>query len=43
MTTANLGGFSRSIGVSRGCPPLLWRLVAGELVARFNGGGVYTQ
>jgi len=35
--------------VSRGCPqggvlsPLLWCLVVDELLARLNGGGVYTQ
>jgi hypothetical protein len=47
--TATLGGLSRSIGVSRGCPqggvlsPLLWCLVVNELLARLNEGGVYTQ
>jgi hypothetical protein len=44
-----LGGLSKSVGVSRGCPqggvlsPLLWYLVVDELIARLNGDGVYTQ
>ena len=46
---ATLGGFSRSIAVSRGCPqggvlsPLLWCLVVNKLLARLNEGGVYSQ
>jgi hypothetical protein len=49
LATATLAGFSRSIRVSRGCPqggllsPLLLCLVVDELIARLNGGGVYTQ
>ena len=49
MATATLCRFSRNIGGSRGCPqggvlsPLLWCLVVDELIARLNGGGVYTQ
>jgi hypothetical protein len=49
LATATLGGHSRSIGISRGCPqegvlsPLLWCLVVNELLARLNEGGVYTQ
>ena len=48
LATATLGGFSRIIEVSRGCPqggvlsPLLWFLVVNELVARLSEGGVYT-
>jgi hypothetical protein len=48
LATATLGGFPRSVEVSRGCPqggvlsPLLWCLVD-ELIARLNRGGVYTQ
>jgi hypothetical protein len=44
-----LGGSSRCIEVSRGCPqggvflPLLWCLVVDGLIARLNGGGLYTQ
>ena len=44
-----LGGLSRGVVVSRGCPqgdvlsPLQWCLVVDELLARLNGGGVYTQ
>jgi hypothetical protein len=46
---ATPGGVSRSVTVARGCPqggvlsPLLWCLVVVELIARLNGGGVYTQ
>ena len=46
---AALGGDSRSVAVSRGSPqggvlsPLLWCLVVNELLARLNGGGVYSQ
>jgi len=49
LATVTLGGFSRSVGVSRGCPkagvlsPLLWCLVVDKLIARLNWGGVYTQ
>jgi hypothetical protein len=49
MAMATLGGLSRSIVVSRGCPqggvlsPLLWCLFVDELLARLNGRGVYTQ
>jgi len=49
LATATLGGFSRSVEVSRGYPqggvlsPLLWCLVVDELIARLNMGGVYTQ
>ena len=49
LATASLGGFSRSVGVSRTCPrggvlsPLLWCLVVDELIVRLNWGGVYTQ
>ena len=44
-----LGGFSRSVAVSRACPqggvlsPLLWCLVFNELSARLNEGGAYSQ
>jgi hypothetical protein len=46
---ATLGGFSRSVAVSRGCvqggvlSPLLWCLVVNDLLARLNEGGVYLQ
>ena len=49
LATATLGGLSRSVSVSRGCPqggvlsPLLWCLVVNELLARLNEGGVYTH
>jgi hypothetical protein len=49
LATVTLGGFSKSIGVSTGCPqegvlsPLLWCLVVDQLIARLNGGGFYTQ
>jgi hypothetical protein len=49
MATATLGGFTRSVTVSRGCPqggvlsPLLLCLVVNELLARLNEGGVYSQ
>jgi len=49
LTTVTLGGSSRSIEVSRGCPqggvllPLVRCLVVDALIARLNGGGVYTQ
>ena len=43
LATETLGGFSRSVEVSRGCPqggvfsPLLWHLVVGELIASSIG------
>ena len=46
LATVTLGGFSRSVAVSRGCPqgrvlsPLLWCLVVNELLARLNEAGV---
>jgi hypothetical protein len=46
---ATLEGVSRSVRVTRDCPqgdvlsPLLWCSVVDELIARLNGGGVYTQ
>ena len=46
---AMLGSLSRSVAVPRGCPqggvlsPLLWCLVADELLARLSGGGLYAQ
>ena len=46
LATATLGGLSRSVAVSRGCPqggvlsPLLLCLVVNELLARLNEGGV---
>jgi hypothetical protein len=49
LAVASLGGFPRSIAVSRGCSqggvlsPLLWCLVADGLLARLNEGGVYAQ
>lgn len=46
LATVNLGGFSRSVLMSRGCPvlsPLLWGLVINELLAGLNEGGVCTQ
>jgi hypothetical protein len=49
LATAALGGDSRSVAVSRGCPqggvlsPLLWCLVVNELLARLNDGGVCSQ
>jgi hypothetical protein len=49
LATATLGGVSRSVEVARGCPqgsvlsPLLRCLVVDELIARLNGGGIYTQ
>ena len=49
QATAAPGGFSRSVGMSRGCPQggvlshLLWCLVVNELLARLNEGGVYSQ
>ena len=45
LATATLGGLSKSVGVSRGCPqggvlsPLLRCLVVNELLARVNEGG----
>jgi hypothetical protein len=42
LATATLGGFTRGIAVSRGCPqggvlsPLLWCLVVNELLTRLN-------
>ena len=49
LAAATLGGSSKSIAVSRGCPqggvlsPLLWCLVVDELIAGLNRGTVYTQ
>jgi hypothetical protein len=49
LAMATLGGLSRSVGVSRGCPqggvlsPLLWCLVVNEMLARLSEGGAYTQ
>jgi len=49
LATATLGGTSRIVEVSRGCPqggvlsPLLWCLVFDGLTARLNGCGVYSQ
>jgi len=49
LATVTLGGASRSIEVSRDCPQggvlssLLQCLVVDDLIARLNGGGVYTQ
>jgi len=49
LATVTLGGLSRSIRVSRGCPqggvlsPLLWCLVVDEMLAGLSGVGVYTQ
>ena len=49
LATATLGGFSRSVLMSRGCPqegvlsPLLWCLAVDKLIAKLNKGGVYTQ
>jgi hypothetical protein len=46
LATVKLGGFFRSVLMSRGCPvlsPLLWCLVIKELLARLNEGGVCTQ
>jgi len=49
QATVALGGFSRSVVVSRDWPqggvpsPLLWCLVVNELLARLNVGGVYSQ
>ena len=49
LATTALGGDSRSVAVSRGCPqggvlsPLLWCLVVNELLSRLNDGGVYSQ
>jgi hypothetical protein len=46
--TASLGGHSRSVAVSKGCPqggvlsPLLWCLVVDHLLAELSGG-VYAQ
>jgi hypothetical protein len=46
---ATLGGSSRSVTVSRGCPqggvlsPLLWCLVVDDLLVSLSGGGVYAQ
>jgi len=42
LAMASLGGFSRSIVVSRGCPqggilsPLLWCIVVNRMLARLN-------
>jgi hypothetical protein len=49
LAAATLGGLSKRVTVSRGCPqggvssPLLWCLVVDDLIARLNGGGIYTQ
>jgi hypothetical protein len=48
LAVANLHGYSKRVVVSRGCQqggvlsPLLWCLVD-DLIARLNGGGIYTQ
>jgi hypothetical protein len=48
LATATLGGVTRGITVSTGCPqggvlsPLLWCLVVNELLARLNEG-VFTH
>jgi hypothetical protein len=48
LVEGTLGGFSRSVSVSRGFPqggvllPLLWCLVVNELLVRLNEGGVYS-
>jgi hypothetical protein len=44
-----LGGLSRNVTVTQGCPqvgvlsPLLWCLVVDELLTRLTEGGVYAQ
>ena len=49
LATATFRGFSRSVAVPRGCPqggvlsPLLWCLVANELLEKLNKGSVYAQ
>jgi len=49
LATATLGGFSKSVAVSRGRPQggdmshLLWCLVVDELIAGLNRGRVYTR
>jgi hypothetical protein len=49
MAAENLGGSSRNVTVFRGClqrgvlSTLLWCLVVDDLIARLNGGGIYTQ
>jgi len=49
LAMATLGGLSRSVGVSRGCPqggvlsPVLWCLVVNELLARLSDGGLYSR
>jgi hypothetical protein len=48
LAAATLGGMSKRVMVFRGCPQggvlslLLWCLVD-DLIARINGGGIYTQ
>ena len=49
LAAATLGGSSKIVEVSRGCPqggvlsPLLWCFVVDDLIARLNEGGIYTQ
>jgi hypothetical protein len=49
LAAAPLGGISRSVMVTRGCPqggvlsPLLWCLVVDESLGRLNEGGTYAQ
>ena len=49
MAAANLGGSSKTVAVFRSCPqggvlsPVLWCLVVNDLIARLNGGGIYTE
>ena len=49
LAAATLGGLFKRVIVSRGCPQggvlslLLWCLVVDDLIARLNGGGIYTQ
>ena len=50
VAVATLNGFSMRLATSRGCPrggvvlsPLLWCLVADDLLARLSGNGVFIQ
>ena len=49
LATATLGGSSKSVEVSRGCPqgdvlsPLLWCVVVDKLIAGLKRGGVHTE
>ena len=49
MAAATLGRSSKSVAVFSSCPtgdvlsPLLCCLVIDDLIARLNGGGIYTQ